>query len=147
MGWIIIFVLSWILFILCADWKKLWPGILGGIYAVIVQIIVDRISISLNLYTAKGYIIDLLGSGSIFFTLGPVFTMGTLLVQNIPDNRWMRLLNIFVWVGFFMLMEWLMLSFGYLEYRHWNQLYSLWVDIVVLMNISWVGENFVKMER
>lgn len=147
MGWVLAFVLSWILFLICVDWKRLWPNVIGDIWASIIQIMVDKIFIGLNLYAIKESILCISGAGSIFFTLGPVFTMGTLMVQHLPENRWARLLNIFIWVAFFMLFEHVMWVFGYLEYRHWNSLYSFWIDIMALIDISWLGENLVKRMR
>lgn len=147
MGWVIAFILNWILFLICIDWERLWPNIVGGIWAAIIQIMADKIFIGLNLYAVKEGILSIWEAGSIFFTLGPAFVIGTLMVQHLPKNRWVRLLNIFIWVGFFMLFEQVMLAFGYLEHRHWNSLYSFLVDIMALISISWVGENFVKRMR
>lgn len=147
MGWIISFALSWILFLLCVERDNLWPSVIGGICAVIIQFFTDKIFIGLKLYIIHEGILCVNGSGSIFFTLGPVFTMGTLMVQYLPQRRSMKFLNVFIWAIFFILFERTMLAFGYLEYQHWSQLYSFWIDVMALADISWIGEIFARQKR
>ncbi|MDQ2085569.1 hypothetical protein RBH29_03865 [Herbivorax sp. ANBcel31] len=86
MPWVISFFISWILFFILIDHKKLKINILGGISALILASIVDWGGQELQFYQFYDVIIPWAGC-SAFYKFGPILTMGTLFSQSIPKKK------------------------------------------------------------
>lgn len=140
--WLAGFIVSWILFFGLADYKRLVPNIFVGIGALAIQVMVDSAAGSLGLYKVTDPLIKL-SQSSFLFTYGPVLTMGTLFSQYYPKERHLKIINIFVWTSFFFLFETGVHMYNYLIYTNWRIFYSLSVDMIVLVTLSFICEIFV----
>jgi len=144
MEWIILFAVSWILFFLLADWKRLKANILCGLLAIVLQMSIDTAGINHGFYEINNALIKILGS-SLFFVLGPVLTIASLLAQLHPGKWWMRVLNVFVLAALFSIQEWLLLVRGALKYTNWNTVNSIMVNICAMIIFSWI--TIVVLDR
>lgn len=136
MEWIILFAVSWILFFLFANWKKVKFNIWGGLVAALMQICVDTNAISHNFYVINRPGVSFLGS-SLFFITGPVLVMGILISQYHPKGRWLRVINVIMFTALYSLQEFLLLKTGALAYNEWNFIDSLLVNVAAMIVISW----------
>ena len=136
MDWIILFIISWTLFIFLVDWKKLKFNIWCGILAILMQTAVDSQAISHKLYKINDLIISLWGS-TIFFTLGPVFVIGTLLAQFYPVKKWIKVANIFIVSGLLSLQELFLIIRKDIIYINWHAIDSAVVNIGAVTLLSW----------
>lgn len=137
MEWVIFFVISWIVFLLLVDWKKLkiniWSGLLAIVFAAAVDFdnIVDH-----HRYAINNPIIEIKGS-SLFFLLGPVFVMAILMTQYHPRKRLMTVLHVFIISGLYSSMEIILLYRGALQYIDWDFHDSLQINLTVIATLSW----------
>lgn len=143
MPWLISFIISWIVFFILIDFRNIKKTVFAGICAVLFQFSIDYYAMKYGLYKITDPIAAVWDS-SIFFVFGPVFTMGILFVQYLPRmDKWLRLINIFIWSSFFMLFEIFIISAGVLVYIKWSHFNSFTIDIAAIMMLSWIGENFL----
>ncbi|HHV29229.1 hypothetical protein [Acetivibrio mesophilus] len=136
MEWIILFAVSWIALFAFAEPRQLKKNIWCGVLALALQLVVDTHAISYGLYSINNPMISIMGS-SLFFTAGPVFTIGTLFAQFYPQKRWLRIANIFVFSTLFYFQEILLLLSGNLTYTNWHFTNSIVIDICVMVILSW----------
>ena len=136
MEWVILFIASWILFILLADWKKLKTNIWCGLLAIALQISIDSQAMSRSFYKVTKQFICIGGSSS-FFVFGPVLVIATLIAQYHPRKRWMRIFNIFIFSGLYSIQELLLLARGNLLYLNWDFIDSIIVNMAVMSVLSW----------
>ncbi len=142
MPWIISFISSWILFFLLTDNKNLKKNIWGGILALLLASIVDYGGQKLELYTFYDIIVPW-ATCSAFYKFGPVFTMGILFCQYVPNNKWLQAANILMCSIFYILLELSIISTGVAEYVHWHILASFMVNIVTFGCLSWFTLAFI----
>lgn len=143
--WIITFVLGWLILFLLADKTKLRYTLWGGVAAVIMQLSVDTTASNLGLYTtASKYH---LGGGSALFTFGVVFTMGTLFVQFVPVNRFLKIIHILVIATLFLGLEYLLEYRSVLQYHHWHMGASWGINIFVFITLTWIADNFLPVKQ
>ncbi|MBE3587202.1 MAG: hypothetical protein IMW93_01340 [Thermoanaerobacteraceae bacterium] len=141
MPWIIAFVISWLVFFLLADLRRPAPLLLGGLGAVVIQLLTDVLGQDLQLYRILQPVLPLWGS-SAFFTFGPVITMGALFGQYLPLSRWLQGLYILVFACLFLLEEHMLMLAGVLEYTdHWSHPASFGVDLLVFIYLAWLVES------
>jgi hypothetical protein len=144
MGWLIVFIISWILFVLTVDWKRLKINVWCGLLAVVMQLTVDCIGIKYGLYVILNPIISIFNS-SAFFTLGPVFTVGTLLAQYHPLKRkWAVIAYVLAITALYSIQELLLLNLGDLKYLKWSIFDSLVVNIGAMLCLSWFSIVILK---
>lgn len=145
MDWIILFIVSWVLFFICVDYKtlSLSQNILCGFLAVILQLLIDSYAINTNLYKVGNVVIDVFGS-SLFFVLGPVFVIGTLLSQYHPKSTIKRFFHIVIVSTLFSVTEYLLILRDDLEYINWNHPQSVFVNISVISMLSWFSMAILK---
>ncbi|TCO74960.1 hypothetical protein [Marinisporobacter balticus] len=137
MEWIILCILNWVVFLVLADWKELKINMLAGMFAIIMAIITDFYNTAIHhRYMIHNAVISILGS-SLFFLIGPVFVIGTLIAQYHPKKRGMTLLNVFVITGLYSLTEYTLVYCGVVEYIDWDYFGSLMVNIGAMTIISW----------
>jgi len=136
MEWLILFMVSWIVFFILIDRGTLGKNIWCGIAAVVLQFAVDTQAISHQLYTVQQTIFKIKGS-SIFFIFGPVIVIGTLLAQYLPRKRWANVLNIIVVAGLYSLQEYLLLKRGVLVYNNWHFSDSIVVNLSAMIILTW----------
>jgi len=136
MEWVILFVMSWIIFFVFIDFRQLKRNIWGGILAAVLQLVTDTQAINQGLYTVNEPVISIMGS-SLFFTAGPVFTVGTLFSQLHPKKRWLRIVNIFAISALFFLQEILLILSGNLAYTNWHFTSSFFINVCVMIVLSW----------
>ena len=136
MEWIILFCVSWGLFILLSGWRDLKITIWSGLVAVILQLLVDTNAISHNFYKINTPVIKLWGS-SVLFILGPVLIIGILMGQYHPKKRYLRIANVFVLSTLYSSQEFLLLIRKSLEYTNWSFIDSVIVNIAAMIIISW----------
>lgn len=136
MEWVILFVVSWVLFLILVDWKELKVKIWSGLLAVLLQMSVDTNAIIHQLYRIVNPVLSIWGS-SLFFVFGPVFVIATLMTQYHPAKRWMRVLNVFVISMLYSVQEILLLESGALEYLNWHFIDSIVVNVSAMVIISW----------
>jgi hypothetical protein len=135
LGWIVVFIVSWVLFLILADWRQLKRSIWGGIAAAVLQILVDSSAMKHGLYVIDNPVLQIFDS-SVFFTFGPVFTIGVLLVQFHPVKRWMRIANVLIIAALYSVQE-LMLLTRELRYLNWHFFGSLVVNVSAMIIFSW----------
>ncbi|MEG6616191.1 hypothetical protein V6C27_07090 [Peptococcaceae bacterium 1198_IL3148] len=138
--WIVTFVLSWIMFALLIDRQLLKYTLWGGITAIILQLIVDTSADAMGIYHVMAQL--KLGGGSVFFTFGAVFTMGTIFVQFIPINRWLKILHILATATLFLGLEYLLVQRSIITYHNWGMGLSWLTNLVVFITITWLAETF-----
>lgn len=146
MPWVVSFIVSWIVFILLADWEKINIHMWGGFVAVIMAIIVDRGGQILKLYTFSDLLIPFFGC-LLFYKIGPIFTMGVLFVQYTPGNKWLQVLHIIAFSSLFLLLEELLRMAGVAEYIKWNVLASFVTDVFAFVFLTWVALVFLRGKR
>jgi hypothetical protein len=143
MEWVILFVISWIVFLLLVEWKNLKVNIWGGILSIVLQMSIDRNAVVFNLYKIENGIVSVLGS-SLFFVLGPVFVIGILLVQVHPLKRFLTIANVFAASALYSIQELLLISRNVLVYVNWNMISSIVVNIGAMIIISWFAIVVLK---
>lgn len=138
MPWIIVFVYSWIIFIIFADRKKLRRSAYGGLIAFSTGTLVDGVAHWLDLYhfdhSLNEYISYMLHGA------GPLFTMGTLFFQLLTPDRKLQLANVAAFTAAYLAVEYLIVISGGGRYIHWNLLASFAVNLAVFLAMSYVGE-------
>jgi hypothetical protein len=93
MEWVVRFIAIWTIFFFLVDWKELKVNIWCGVFAAILQTLVDAVFIANGYYKIPNPIINIFGS-SLFFILGPAFVVAILLSQYQPGKRWMQVLYV-----------------------------------------------------
>ncbi|MGE5405694.1 MAG: hypothetical protein ACM3PP_12230, partial [Candidatus Saccharibacteria bacterium] len=146
MEWIILFVISWVLLFLLADWKALKTNVWCGLLAMGMQVWVDSHYIQHKLYGVHKPVIDIFGS-SAFFVAGPVFVIGVLLAQFYPAKRWARIVHLIVITALFSLQEYLLVKRSVLHYINWHQMDSLGVNVAAMALLSWFSIVVLLKER
>lgn len=136
MEWVILFLLNWIIFLFLVNRKELKANIWAGLLAMIMAISVDYSSFIHKRYVIKKAIIHIFGS-SVFFLIGPVFVMGTLLAQYHPRKKWLTVLNVIVIFVLYSTTELILVSRGVVEYLNWDFVDSLIVNIGAITILSW----------
>ncbi|OAT81278.1 hypothetical protein [Desulfotomaculum copahuensis] len=140
MPWVIAFAIGWLLFFAFLDRRRIWAALAGGLVAVALQLVVDGISLHLDLYRVHHPVLTLLGS-SVFFTFGPTITVGALFGQCLPVNRWWQGINILVFAGLFLMEEHMLMLTGSLGYTRWCHGASFYVNVLVFTFITWVVDS------
>lgn len=136
MEWIILFVINWVMFLLLIDWKNLKTNVWTGLLASSMAISVDFCNTSQGRYVINRPIISICNS-SLFFVLGPVFIIGTLLAQYHPKKRWLSVLNVLVIFILYSLTEFILAYRGTVEYLNWYFYDSLIINIGAISVLSW----------
>ncbi len=136
MEWVTYSTLNWIIFFLLVDWKTLKKNMLGGFLAIAFACIVDSHKVQHEAYYLKNLILEL-HETSVFFLLGPAFVIGTLIVQYHPAKRWLVVVNVFVFTGFFTAMEYTLVEIGVIEYIHWHYYDSIIINFAAFFTLSW----------
>ena len=143
MPWIISFIVSWVLFLVLVDKASLKTNIFGGLLALTLASIVDWGGQRLELYVFKDVIIPWF-TCSAFYKFGPVFTMGVLFSQSIPEKKVWQALNIFVFTILYLALEYLIILTGVAQYIHWHILASFIVNILTLTSLTWFTLTFLR---
>ncbi len=138
--WLTTFTASWLIFLLLVDKKQLKYILWGGVCAMILQLIIDTGAAKMNLYHVSAGV--KLGGGSAFFTLGAVLTMGTLFVQYIPQNRWLKVAHIIATATLFLAFEQLLVSRNIISHTYWGMAASWFTNVLVFVTLTWVADNF-----
>jgi hypothetical protein len=146
MEWIILFIVSWLLFFLMVDWNSLKKNMFCGLFSMLLQLCVDHYFIVLKLYVIKKPIIDLLGT-SLFFVCGPIFVVGTLLAQYQPKKKYLRIINLIVLSALFSVQEILLLSRNMLVYLNWHHIESIEINVFAIGLISWFSIVVLEEKR
>lgn len=136
MEWFILAVVSWILLLLLVDWSALKKNIWCGVAAVLLQRVVDGMGVSHGLYELRKFSLCF-GYTDIFFDLGPVLVVGTLIAQYHPKTRIMRILNVIALTLLYTLQEMLLFSRGNVVYKNWHFADSVGVNFLAMIILSW----------
>jgi hypothetical protein len=136
MEWVVLFIVSWVIFILTGKWREFRTNAWAGVLAVCLQLAVDSNAMKHELYRVHYGVVEIMGS-SLFFVLGPVFVIGMLISQNHPYKKGKALLNVLVLAILYTVQELLLLSRGVLEYTNWDLIDSAVVNLAAMIIISW----------
>ncbi|SKC85502.1 hypothetical protein [Maledivibacter halophilus] len=136
MEWILLFITNWVIFLLLVDWRKLKINIWSGLLAIIMAITVDFFNTINGRYIIRDSIISILGT-SLFFLIGPVFVIGTLLAQYHPRKKSLTILNTIILFILYSSTELILVFRGAVEYLNWNFYDSLIINIGALSTLSW----------
>lgn len=136
MEWVILFVISWILFFLLIDYRALKINIWCGFLAIALQLSVDTYAMNHGLYIVNKHAVNVWGS-SLFFVIGPVFVISVLMSQYHPRRRGLRIVTIFVYALLYSIQELLLLFSGSLTYIEWKFYNSLVINVCAMVIISW----------
>lgn len=142
MLWVVAGVTGWIALFILKEERSLWKSFLGGLIAVIFQLLVDINNIELNLYQFHNASFQLYDNISVFYTLGIVFSMGTLFTYHLPMGRWLKLVHIMVFSVLFYLLEVVLVRAGYFTLINWNMTGSLLINIFSLTSLAYLTEEF-----
>jgi len=143
MPWVIIFIVSWVLFLVFVDYRNLKNNIVGGFMAVGLATFVDNGAHHLKLYQFNDLIIPW-AECPIFYIWGPVFTMGVLFVQFVPHHKWLQALHIVIFSITFAAVDFLFVQVSAAEYIHWHWLASFFVNMLAFGTLTWVTQNFIR---
>ncbi len=146
MEWIIIFIINWILFFVLIEWRLLKKTLWCGVFAMLLQLMVDTQAISHNLYEIRNKNIDLFGS-SAFFVFGPVLVIGTLYSQYHPKKWWLRVIHVIIVSSLYSLEEYFINKSGQLVYINWHLFDSIVVNISAMIILSWFTAVVLDKER
>lgn len=146
MVWVIAFIISWLIFLFLVDFKQLPRTIYGGLFTLILGIIVDWGGQRLEFYKFYDPVIGWNGC-SVFYLLGPVFNMGVIFAQYLPRDRVLKVINIVVSSGLYLVMELLVVKTGTARYIHWHYLASLVIDLAAFTSLTWLAEHFNLHKR
>ena len=136
MEWVILFAISWVLFLTLADWKMLKKNIWCGLLAMALQTAVDSQAINHGFYSIQKAVVQIKGS-SFFFVAGPIFVIGTLLAQFHPAKNWVRVLYVIVIAALFSAQEYFLIIRDVLVYHNWKFTISVVVNISAMTTLSW----------
>ena len=142
MPWLIVFVSSWILFFVFVDRKRLFFTLYGGLIFAILGAMVDWGGQRIGLYVFETPLVPFMGN-SLFYILGPVFTMGVLFFQFLQRDRLMQVANILAFSLTYLSVEYLIVLSGAASYKHWHYLASFAVDLLAFSAMSYVGEIII----
>ncbi len=142
MPWIIVFVYSWILFLIFFDKTKFRYTVYGGIIAAGLGTAVDWTGHRLKLYSFQD---DTFGPlvASIFYVTGPLFTMGVLFFQYLSLDRRLQAANVAAFSLAYLAVETLIVRAGGAHYHHWHYTASLGVDLLAFTALSYIGKTVV----
>lgn len=143
MDWIVLFVVSWIVMLIKVNYRELKVNIWGGFAAVLTQGVFDAQSLSHGLYKIENGIFNVFGT-PIFFILGPVFVIGTLLSQYTLCGRWINIFNVLVISSLFSIQEWILLTRKDLIYVNWHYIDSITLNIAAMCILSWFSLIVLK---
>ena len=146
MPWLIVFVFSWVLLLVFVDRKRLPFTLYGGVIFAVVSSIVDWGGQQIGLYVFKTPIIPFMGN-SLFYILGPVFTMGLLFFQFLQRDRLLQVANILAFSLTYLAVEYLIVLSGAADYKHWHYLASFVVDVIVFSAMSYLGEIIMELKQ
>lgn len=146
MEWSILFIVSWILFFLLVDWKRLKRNAWCGIAAVALQLLVDTQAMTHGLYGIHRYIFPIWRTPGLF-ALGPVFTIATLLAQYHPKSRRMRIVNVLVLTVLYSLQELLLVIRENVVYTNWHYFDSVQVNMSVMIMLDWFTMTILEIEE
>jgi hypothetical protein len=136
MEWLILFIISWLLFFILVDFKKLRIHVWSGLLAAFIQLVFDAKALSTELYRIPGSTLKLWGS-PIYFTFGLVFVVGVLFSQYHPQKNQLIIAHVFVITILYTLTEILLVQRGAVIYLSWNILNSLLINSGVILILSW----------
>lgn len=139
MPWLISFIVSWLIFFIFVDWKRLRFTLYGGLITLVLGTLVDWAGHEIGLYNFEDHLVRFAGN-SFFYAFGPVFTMGVLFFQFLQRDRVAQMANIMAFSLTYLSMEYLIIQTGSAYYLHWHYLASFVVDILVFSALSYFGE-------
>lgn len=146
MNWIIVFIYSWLIFLLFVDIARLRRSVIGGLITTPLGLLVDWAGQEMELYTFNDHIISFFNS-SVFYAAGPLFTMGTLFFQYTNrDHRW-QAANVIAFSLAYLAVEILIVKSGGASYANWHYLASLGLDLIVFTALSYVAETVMFEEK
>ena len=143
MHWIIIFIITWVLFFQLIDKSEFKRNLLGGLFAFLIATIIDYNGTRMGLYKFYNVVIPWFGC-SAFYKFGPILTMGILFSQIVPEKRWMQVLNILVFSLSFNGIEYLLIRTGNAQYFHWNIFASFICNMLTFTSLTWVITTFIR---
>jgi len=144
-GWIYSFIVCWIVFFLLVDLKTLKKNIWAGIVCSLLEFIQDAFAPWFDMFYVKKGVIYLLGT-SAFFTFGVAFTMGILIMQFLPSNRYLQLVHILSFSVGFVFFEFLLVKYGLLVEVHWDYKISIFGNVIIMGAIAWLKQFVYKYE-
>ncbi|MFZ5644225.1 MAG: hypothetical protein ACOY46_11590 [Bacillota bacterium] len=143
MPWAITFIVCWVLFFIFVDLRKLKDNIIGGILAVALATFVDNGARILCLYEFNDLIISWVGL-PVFYIWGPIFTMGVLFMQYVPQHKWLQALHVLVFSITFAAVDFLLVQVNAADYIHWHWLASFFVNCVCFGSLTWITQAFIR---
>jgi hypothetical protein len=142
MPWVIIFIMSWLLFFIFIDYSRLKDNIAGGVLSIGLATIVDSGAQHLQLYKFCNLIIPWIGLPAPYI-FGPIFTMGILFIQFVPRNKWLQFLHILIFALIFAAVDYLTVLVQVAKYFHWHWLASFFFNTVTFAGLTWVTIKFI----
>lgn len=143
MHWIIIFVVSWILFVLLIDWRQLKYNMWGGILAFVLATMIDYFGTHIGLYKFYNVILPWFGC-SVFYKFGPIICVGILFTQRVPDNKWLQIVNVIFVSAMFLFLEQLLVTAGDMKYMQWGIFGSIIINLYAFISLTWISNEFIK---
>lgn len=141
MPWVIIFIVSWLIFLFQIDKNNL-RTMASGFAAIFLASATDYGGTKwFHLYKFSDVVIPW-GCCSFFYIFGAIFTMGTLFTQFYPKKRWLKIMHVLVLSLLFLSLETLLTKVGVASYLNWNAWASLFVNIFAFSLLGWLTEIY-----
>lgn len=142
MLWVIAGVAGWIAMFFLKEERSLWKSFIGGIIAVMLQLLFDVSAVKLGLYKFYNSPIDLYDNIGVFYTFGVVFSMGTIFTHHLPRGRWLKIAHIAVFSILFYLLEGVLEGQGYFKTIHWGDAESILINFLSLSTLAFFAQEF-----
>lgn len=138
MGWVIFMIVVWavvLAFVPLKQWKKSWTI---GITAMVVVFILDNALVYLGAFKYWHGVAYL--SGLPFFYWLSYFPGGIMFDRLRPHKHIWRLAYIIISAAAYLMLELVMVYFGYFQYLNWNVFMALLLNVVGFTMMMWFAE-------
>lgn len=142
MLWVVAGVSGWGALFILKEERSIWKSFLGGLIAVIFQLLVDINNVKLNLYQFNYPVLELYKGISFFYVFGIVFSMGTIFTYHLPRGRWLKIVHIIVFSFVLLLLEGIFSRAGYFILINWSMASSLLINAFTLTSMAFFVEEF-----
>lgn len=136
MGWVIFFISSVVISILCIPLKKWKCYLFAGIISLIVLYAIDSTLIKLGAFSYR-YPNPLIGNLPTLYWLSG-FLGGIILVHYYPAKKQLQFPYVLIVASLFLCLELFMAYLGYFNYLNWSPLNSFFLDIFGFLIVIWL---------
>lgn len=145
MAWTVLTVILLVLTIIFLRKRLLSRFWTGGLWATLLYFTLLHIALELNLYSFQGYFYTF--NNIPLFLLTSVFLFGILFVRFLPDQKGMQIIYMAFISVVLVILESFFKEMDFIAYNNWQNLFSLPVNIIFLITLSWLSDLTVPKRR